>query len=125
MTDYTLRTVPFRIMRPALKMLMVACMAVITQAYTKEWPHQRLATKVFLLQDKTDALKNPIRNTLQTHIAAWYGVALELHEAVKDTHPELARLLASATKEVGWIEPAWQFMQERMKTWVAESGAMQ
>jgi hypothetical protein len=125
MTDYTLRTVPFRIMRPALKMLMVACMAVITQVYSKEWAHQQLATKVFLLQNKTDALKRPTRDTIQVHIAAWFGLALDLQEAVKDTHPELARLLVSATKEVGWIEPAWQFMQERMKTWVTENGAVQ
>jgi hypothetical protein len=122
---YTLCNVPFRIMRPALALLSASCQIAMVQAYTKDWPHQELARKVFLLKDKTDALKNPKRDTMQTHIAAWYGLTLDLQAAVADTHPELARLLASATKEVGWIEPAWQFMQERMKSWVAENGAVQ
>ncbi len=122
MADYTLRTVPFRIMRPALALLATACQAAMVQVYTKEWPHQALADKVFLLKEKTAALKHPTRNSIQTHIAAWYGLTLDLQAAVKNTHPELFWLLANVIQEVIWIKPAWMYMQEKMTEWVAENG---
>jgi len=125
MKPYTLRNVPFRIMRPALALLSASCQVALVQVYSKEWPHQQIATKVFLLKDKTAALKHPTRNMIQTHIAAWYGLTLDLQAAVLDTHPDLARLLANATKETEWIKPAWLFMQERMQAWVAENGVVQ
>ncbi len=110
---YTLRTVPFRIMRPTLKTLMASALMVFGQAETD----QKLATKIVLLRDATNKLENPTRHDMQTRIAAWYGVSLELCEAIDSTLPELAGLLRGVVKEADWIAPAWEYMNERMAEW--------
>lgn len=119
--DYTLRTVPFRILRPSLKLLPTIVTTVLGQVYTKEWEHKKLAAKVFVLKDKTDALENPTRDKALTHLTSWYGVALELTEAIKPTHPELATILANATNDMQWLQPAWEFMRGKMAEWVEKN----
>lgn len=113
-TTYTLRNVPFRIMRPALKTVMSAVLLVFGQAQTVD---EKLATKIFLLRDKTNALENPTRHNMTTHLAAWYGVGLELADAVDSTSPELAGLLRNVLKEADWIRPAWEYMSDRIQEW--------
>lgn len=120
MTVYTLANVPFRIMRPALKLLPTLVTMVLSQAYVKDkdWEHRKLAAKIIALKGKTDALKNPSRRTTLVHLTSWYGLALELADAVQVTHPELGALLRNATKEVDWLQPSWEYMQEQMSKWV-------
>ena len=109
----TLKTVPFGIMRPTLKTLMGATLMVFGQVETDK----QFATKVFLLRDKTNTLENPTRHHMQTHLAAWYGVATELTEASAVSYPELSALLANVVKECDWIEPAWLYMKGQMEQW--------
>lgn len=110
---YTLKTVPFGLMRPALKTLMASVLLVVGQVDADD----KLVTKIFLLRDKTNALENPTRHHMQTHLAAWYGVALELSTAADAMNPELAALLRDVLKEAGWIEPAWVYMKGQMDAW--------
>jgi hypothetical protein len=109
----TLKTIPFGIMRPTLKTLMAAALMVFSQIESDE----KLATKVILLRDKTNTLENPTRHHMQTHLAAWYGVAIELTEASAASYPELSALLANVVKECDWIEPAWLYMKGQMEQW--------
>lgn len=118
MTNYTLANVPFRIMRPALKLLPVIVSSALTQVYVKGWEHRKLAAKIVALKDKTDVLKNPSRQKALVHLTSWYGLALELSDAVAVTHPELGALLRNATKDVDWLQPSWEFMQGKMAEWV-------
>lgn len=118
MTTYTLANVPFRILRPALKLLPTMVSIVLVQVYVKGWEHRKLAAKIIALKGKTDALKNPARRTTLVHLTSWYGLALELVDAVQVTHPELSALLRNATKEVDWLQPSWDYMQEQMGKWV-------
>ena len=111
--SYSLKTVPFRILRPTLKTLMGAVILVWGQVDTD----QKLSVKIMKLQDKTNALENPTRNNMATHLAAWYGVGLELADVAEATKPELATLLRDVLKEAGWIRPAWDYMSERMAEW--------
>ena len=113
----TLKTVPFGIMRPTLKTLMASVLAVFGQTYDREWTNEKLAAKITLLHEKTNALENPTRNNMRTHLAAWYGVAIELTETVDPSYPELAGLLRNVTKECDWIEPAWLYMKGQMEQW--------
>lgn len=115
---YTLANVPFRILRPALKLLPVIVSSALTQVYVKDWEHRKLAAKIIALKDKTDALKKPSRRTTLVHLTSWYGLALELASAVQVTHPELGALLQNATKDVDWLQPSWEYMQGKMAEWV-------
>lgn len=117
MTTYTLANVPFRLMRPALKLLPVIVTMVLAQVYVKDWEHRKLAAKIIALKGKTDALKKPARRTALVHLASWYGLALELADAVAVTHPALCDILRNATKDVDWLQPSWEYMQERMAEW--------
>lgn len=113
---YTLRTVPFRIMRPTLKTLMAAALMVFGQTSDDlRKSNIKLCAKIIQLQNATNKLDNPTRDDAQTHLAAWYGVSLELCEAIDSTSPELARLLRGVVKEADWIEPAWEYMKGQMK----------
>lgn len=119
---YTLRTVPFRIMRPTLKTLMAAALMVFGQTSDSlRKSNIKLAAKIISLRDATNKLENPTRQDMQTRIAAWYGVSLELCEAIDSTSPELAGLLRGVVKEADWIEPAWVYMNERMAEWTTSS----
>lgn len=111
--NYTLKTVPFRIMRPTLKTLMASALMVLIQVSVDD----KLSTKILLLRDKTRALENPTRHHMQTHLAAWYGVAQELADAANSTSPELAALLRNVVKQADWLEPAWQYMKGQMEQW--------
>jgi len=113
---YTLRTVPFRIMRPTLKTLMASALMVFGQAETD----QKLATKIVLLRDATNKLENPTRHNMVTHLTAWYGVSLELADAIAATQPELSALLQAVCKEADWIAPAWEYMKGQMDTWASK-----
>lgn len=123
MTTYTLANVPFRVLRPALKLLPTMVTMVLAQVYVKDkaWEHRKLAAKIVALNEKTMALKNPARRTTLVHLTSWYGLALELADAVQVTHPELGALLRNATKEVDWLQPSWDYMQEQMGKWVTEN----
>lgn len=112
--DYTIRTVPFRILHPTLKMLSTAVAAALTQVYTKEWEHQQTAGKIIVLRDKTLALENQTRNTVLTHLVSWYGLALELSACIESTHPQLAGMLKGTTQNLQWLDSMWEFMKERM-----------
>lgn len=120
MNNYTLANVPFRILRPALKLLPVIVSSALTQVYVKDkaWEHRKLAAKIVALNEKTKALKNPSRQKALVHLTSWYGLALELADAVQVTHPELGALLRNATKDVDWLQPSWEFMQGKMAEWV-------
>lgn len=120
---YTLRNVPFRILRPALKVLPVLVSALLAQVYTKEWSHQPLARKVYALKLRTDALKNPTRHTVVVHLTAWYGVAQELRDAVQTSHPELAGILADTIRDNDWLEPSWVYMKGKMDEWVTTNSS--
>lgn len=111
--SYTLKTVPFKIMRPTLKTLMASALMVLSQVTVDD----KLAIKIFLLRDKSNALENPTRHNMATYLAAWYGVSLELIDAVQDTAPELAGLLGNVVKEADWIRPAWEYMKGQMDAW--------
>lgn len=119
MTTYTLANVPFRIMRPALKLLPIIVSSALTQVYVKDkgWEHRKLAAKIVALNEKTKALKNPSRQKALVHLTSWYGLALELADAVAVTHPALADILRNATKDVDWLQPSWEYMQKRMAAW--------
>lgn len=109
MTTNTLANVPFRIMRPALKLLPTIVTMVLAQVYVKDkaWEHRKLAAKIVALKDKTDVIKNPSRRTSLVHLTSWYGLALELADAVAVTHPALADILRNAVKDVDWLQPSW------------------
>lgn len=116
--SYTLKTVPFNIMRPALKTLMASALMVFGQtADDLRKSNIHLAAKIISLRDATNKLENPTRHNLTTHLAAWYGVSLELADAVDITSPALAGLLRNVVKEAEWIHPAWEYMSERMQEW--------
>jgi hypothetical protein len=115
---HTLRTVPFNIMRPTLKTLMGATLLVFGQAADDlRKTNIHLAAKIISLRDATNKLENPTRHNLQTHLAAWYGVAIELTEAVTVSYPELSALLGNVVKECDWIAPAWEYMKGQMEQW--------
>ena len=115
---HTLKTVPFNIMRPALKTLMASALMVFAQvADDLRKSNIQLAAKIISLRDATNKLENPTRHHLQTHLAAWYGVALELADASDSTSPELAGLLRNVCQEADWIEPAWTYMKGQMEQW--------
>lgn len=119
MTNYTLANVPFRIRRPALKLLPTMVTMVLAQVYVaKGWEHRKLAAKIVALNEKTKALKNPSRRIALVHLTSWYGLALELADAVAVTHPALADILRNATKDVDWLQPSWEYMQGKMAEWV-------
>lgn len=118
MTDYTLANVPFRIMRPALKLLPIIVSSALTQVYVNGWEHRKLAAKIVALNEKTKALKNPSRQKALVHLTSWYGLALELADVLAVTHPALADILRNATKDVDWLQPSWEFMQGKMAEWV-------
>ena len=119
---HTLKTVPFGIMRPTLKTLMAAALLVFGQASDDlRKSDLRLCAKIVSLRDATNKLDNPTRHDLQTHLAAWYGVAIELTEAVAVSYPELSGLLQSVVKEADWIDPAWRYMKERMEQWTTNN----
>ena len=115
---HTLKTVPFAIMRPTLKTFMASTLLVFGQATDID---EKLSTKIFLLRDKTNALQNPTRHHMQTHLAAWYGVALEVADAADAGKPELAGLLRNVLKEAEWIAPAWEYMQGKLQEWATEN----
>lgn len=117
MTDYTFRTVPFRILTPALKMLPVIVTGAMSQVYAPTWEHRPLAAKIMALKAATDALKNPTRNKALVHLTAWYGVAIELRAAMPVEQVGLALALDNTIEDVKWLEPSWEFMQERMAAW--------
>lgn len=123
MTNYTLRTVPFRILRPALKLFPVLVSGLLAQVYTKTWGHQKLAVKIYALKLRTDALENPPRRKVVLHLTAWYGVAQELRDAVQESHPELARVLSDTIRENDWLEPSWQYMKGEMDKWVTSNSS--
>ena len=112
-STYTLKTIPFRIMRPTLATLMGAALLVFGQVEVDD----KLATKLFLLRDATNKLENPTRHQIQTHLAAWYGVSLELADATEAGNPQLAGLLRNVCKEADWIAPAWVYMKGQMEQW--------
>ncbi len=115
---YTLKTVPFAIMRPALKTLMASALMVFSQtADDLRKSNIQLAAKIISLRDATNKLENPTRHNMTTHLAAWYGVSLELADATDSTSPELAGLLRNVVKEADWIQPAWDYMKGRMQEW--------
>lgn len=115
---HTLKTVPFSTMRPALKVLMGAALMVFAQTSdTLRKTNIQLAAKIISLRDVSQKLKNPTRQNMQTHLAAWYGVTLELADTVDSTTPELAALLREMLKEADWIEPAWLYMKGQMEQW--------
>lgn len=115
---HTLKTVPFSIMRPALKTLMASVLMVFAQAADDlRKSNIQLAAKVITLRDATNKLENPTRNNLTTHLAAWYGVATELTAATVTSYPELSALLANVVMEADWIEPAWEYMKGQMDQW--------
>jgi len=116
--SYTLKTVPFNIMRPALKTLMASALMVFGQTSDDlRKSNIQLAAKVISLRDMTGKLENPTRHNLTTHLTAWYGVALELADALDSTSPELAGLLRNVCKEADWIAPAWVYMKGQMEQW--------
>lgn len=118
--SHTLRTIPFRIMRPTLKTIMGAALVVFAQ--TSDGLRKtdiRLCAKIVSLRDATNKLDNPTRHQLQTHLTAWYGVSKELADAIDNTNPELAALLRGVVKEAAWLEDAWQYMKGQMDQWQA------
>lgn len=123
-TNYTLANVPFRILRPALNLLPTIVSSILTQVYVKDkaWEYRKLAAKIIALKGKTDALKNPARRTTLVHLTSWYGLALELADAVAVTHPALSEILRNAAKEVDWLQPSWDYMVEQMSKWVQDNG---
>jgi NTP pyrophosphatase (non-canonical NTP hydrolase) len=115
---YTLRNIPFRIMRPTLKTLMASVLMVFAQvADDLRKSNVRLAAKIISLRDVTNKSENPTRQQMQTYLAAWYGVALELIDAIDSTQPELAGLLRNVVKECEWLQPAWEYMKGQMEQW--------
>lgn len=120
MTTYTLANIPFRILRPALKLLPTIVSSVLGQVYVKDkaWEHRKLAAKIIALKDKTDALKSPSRRVTLVHLTSWYGLALELADAAEETLPEMAGILRGAARDVDWLQPSWEFMQGKMAEWV-------
>jgi hypothetical protein len=114
MTDYTFRTVPFRILSPALKLLPVVVTGVLSQVYTKTWEHRPLAAKIVALNEKTKALKNPTRNKALVHLTAWYGVAIELRAALPVEQVGLALALDNVITQCAWLQASWEFMQSKV-----------
>jgi hypothetical protein len=112
--DYTFRTVPFRILSPALKLLPVVVTGVLTQVYTKTWEHRPLAAKIVALKTATDALRNPSRNKTLVHLTAWYGVAIELRAALPVEQIGMALALDKTIDDMKWLQPSWEFMQQKM-----------
>lgn len=115
MKDYTFKTVPFRILTPALKIMPVIVPLVLMQVYVKDWEHKELAAKIIALQEKTMVLNNPKRNTALVHLTAWYGLAKELKVVLPDDNAGLVAILDNLLKEMVWLEPSWQFMQQRIQ----------
>jgi hypothetical protein len=114
MTDYTFKTVPFRILSPALKLLPVTVCAVLVQVYTPTWEHRPLAAKIMALKALTDSLKNPRRNSAIVHLTSWYGVAIELRAALPVEQIGLALALDKTIDDMKWLQPSWDFMQMKM-----------
>jgi hypothetical protein len=114
MTDYTFKTVPFRILSPALKLLPVTVCAVLTQVYTPTWEHRPLAAKIVALKALTDSLKKPRRNSAIVHLTSWYGCAIELREALPPKQIGLALALDKVIADYKWLDRSWEFMKQRM-----------
>lgn len=114
MTDYTFKTVPFRILSPALKLLPVIVTGVLSQVYMRTWEHRPLAARIMALKEKTDTLKNPTRNTALVHLTVWYGAAIDLRAALPAEQIGLALALDNAVNEFKWLERSWEFMKEKM-----------
>lgn len=120
MTTYTLANVPFRVLTPALKLLPTIVSGILAQVYVKDknWEHRKLAAKIIALKNKTDALINPSRRVALVHLTSWYGLALELADAVDATHPAMSDILRGAAKDVNWLQSSWEYMRGKMVEWV-------
>jgi hypothetical protein len=114
MPDYTFKTVPFRILSPALKLLPVTVCAVLVQVHTPTWEHRPLAAKIMALKALTDSLKNPRRNSAIVHLTSWYGLAIELRAALPDEQIGLAMALDKVIADYKWLERSWEFMKDKM-----------
>ena len=114
MPDYTFKTVPFRILSPALKLLPVTVCAVLSQVHTPTWGHRPLSAKIVALQAFTKSLKNPKRNTAIVHLTSWYGLAIELRQVLPDEQIGLAISLDKLIDDMKWLQPSWEFMQAKM-----------
>jgi hypothetical protein len=114
MPDYTFKTVPFRILSPALKALPAIVTGVLSQVHTPTWEHRPLSAKIMALHAMTKSLKNPRRNTVLVHLTSWYGLALELKEALPPEQIGLALALDKTIDDMKWLQPSWKFMQQKM-----------
>jgi hypothetical protein len=114
MTDYTFRTVPFRILSPALKALPLIVTSVLSQVHTPTWEHRPLSAKIMALQAFTKSLKNPRRNTVLVHLTSWYGLAIELRAALPPEQIGLAMALDKTIDDMKWLQISWEFMQTKM-----------
>lgn len=119
MTDYTFKTVPFRIMSPALKALPAIVTGVLSQVHTPTWEHRPLSAKIVALNALTKSLKNPRRNTVLVHLTSWYGVAKELRAALPPEQIGLALALDKVIDDMKWLERSWEFMKQRMAEYKA------
>lgn len=106
--QYTLRTVPYSLMRPMALSFQALCGIVITQLYTPEWEHQGLAARLVWLKEKTGDFRGVPRGKAIATCTAWYDLAKDL-AAVCD--PLLAKPLQDAIVTASWIEPAWEYMK--------------
>lgn len=115
MPDYTFKTVPFRILSPALKMLPAIVTGVLSQVHTPTWEHRALSAKIMALYAMTKALENPRRNTALVHLTSWYGCAIELKEALPPEQIGLAMALDKTIEDMKWLQPSWEYMQTKME----------
>lgn len=114
MPDYTFKTVPFRILKPALKSLPLIVTGVLSQVHTPTWEHRPLSAKIMALYPMTKSLKNPRRNSAIVHLTSWYGLAIELRAALPPEQIGLALALDKTIADMKWLQPSWEFMQQRM-----------
>jgi hypothetical protein len=108
--QYTLKTVPFTMMRPAALTLQFMCSMVITQVYSKEWEHQGLAMRLYWLKEKTGDMRGMTRPKAVATCTAWYDLAKDIAAVVDEP---LAKLVRDALTNVDWLEPAWVYMKEQ------------
>ena len=123
MNQYTYKTVPFKVLKPALKLLMTSYTIVFTQVYDEAFAveHPKLGLKVLTLKEKTEALENPTRNQLISYITAWYGLTKDLAGYLETSQPAFADILRKEIADLNWLEVAWVYMSEQMAKWVAEN----
>jgi len=112
--DYTFKTVPFRILSPALKALPAIVTGVLSQVHTPTWEHRALSAKIMALYDMTKALKNPRRNSALVHLTSWYGLAIELRAALPPEQIGLAIALDKTINDLKWLDRSWEFMKAKM-----------